>query len=132
MLPDMPDCLADVVEWKPASYTEHFMRSGFRDAELTVRAYHAAPSNIRHQFDSLVADITVSVIEVIKEVERLVNSGKQEVLPQIVNCQVKDLRTMVDEASGIINGTCRTHAHDDELFDNGSDAQHEIDAILNA
>ena len=133
MLPDMPDCLADVVEWQPISYAEHFQRSGFKDADLTVRAYHSAPPAIRSKFDSLIADITISLIEVIKEVERMIEGGDMHRLQTLVTSQVRDLRSMIDEASGIINNSCRLHQPHDDLFDiTASETQQEIDAILNA
>ena len=149
MLPDMPDCLADVVEWQPISYTEHFSKSGFHDAELTIKAYHSAPKDIRQDFDSLIADITVTVIEIIKQVEKIVEGGNFNDLRILVKSQVRELRSMIDAASGIINGADRVLTMNEDFFEEcdsgqdldsrkkpimptGSGSQDDIDAILNA
>ena len=140
MLPDMPDCVADVLEWQPVSYTEHFAKSGFKHADLTIRAYHAAPKAVRNAFDSLIADITVSVIEIIKQVEIAVELGDMNALRLIVMSQVRDLRGMIDEASGIINGVERVQTMNQDFFEDCSakakakseQTSAKIDAIFNA
>src|SRR3954467_14695886 len=42
MIPDMPDCFQDFLDWKPLSYREHFTASNFKARDLAITAYEAA------------------------------------------------------------------------------------------
>src|SRR5436305_880061 len=53
MIPDMPDCAADFLRWRPLSYREHFAASSFRARELAIAAYETADPAIRGKFDNL-------------------------------------------------------------------------------
>ena len=39
MIPDMPDCAIDFLEWRPLSYAEHFIASNFKGRDLAIEAY---------------------------------------------------------------------------------------------
>src|SRR3954447_17758670 len=58
MIPDMPDCAADFLTWRPLSYREHFAASNFRARELAIAAYDSADPSIRGEFDSLTGAMT--------------------------------------------------------------------------
>src|SRR3546814_10787267 len=47
MVPSMPECYRDAVEWRPKSYAQHFRDSCFSDAELAILAYENAPVDVR-------------------------------------------------------------------------------------
>mgnify|MGYP001277326055 FL=1 len=47
MLPDMPDCAEDVLDWQPLDYCGHFRQSAFKDKDLAILAYAAAPRAVR-------------------------------------------------------------------------------------
>src|SRR4051794_41759559 len=53
MIPDMPDCAADFLRWRPLSYREHFAASTFRARELAIEAYDSADPALRSEFDRL-------------------------------------------------------------------------------
>src|ERR1700743_1454020 len=53
MIPDMPECVEDFLAWQPLSYAEHFMASNFKAKDLAIKAYNAADSRIRAEFDSV-------------------------------------------------------------------------------
>src|ERR1700740_1106175 len=42
MIPDMPECAADFLSWRPLSYAEHFTASHFRARDLAIAAYDSA------------------------------------------------------------------------------------------
>ena len=46
MIPDMPECAEDFLEWHPLSYAEHFTASNFRARDLAIAAYETADPNI--------------------------------------------------------------------------------------
>ena len=39
MIPDMPECAEEFLEWQPRSYREHFAASNFRARELAIEAF---------------------------------------------------------------------------------------------
>ena len=49
----MPECLPDLMEWRPMSYQDHFAGSAFKDRELAVAAYDAADPVARTDLERL-------------------------------------------------------------------------------
>src|SRR5437588_12905439 len=45
LLPQTPECIVELIGWEPLSYEEHFAASHFKEKELAVAAYQAAPPN---------------------------------------------------------------------------------------
>ena len=64
MLPDMPDCAEDVLEWAPLDYEGHFKNSTFKDKNLAILAYGAAPANLREHLEQQVSEINALVGEI--------------------------------------------------------------------
>src|ERR1700754_3248055 len=58
MIPDMPECAEDFLDWYPLSYVEHFTLSNFKARELAISAYESADTDIRAQFDHITATMT--------------------------------------------------------------------------
>src|ERR1700722_1828062 len=58
MIPDMPDCAQDFLDWKPLSYPEHFRASNFKARDLAISAYNSADPTVRDEFDDLAATMT--------------------------------------------------------------------------
>src|ERR1700737_2477280 len=50
MIPDMPECAEDFLDWRPLSYAEHFTASNFRARDLAISAYNSADEHIRVEF----------------------------------------------------------------------------------
>ena len=42
MIPDMPECAEDFLDWQPLSYREHFTASNFKARDLAIAAYDSA------------------------------------------------------------------------------------------
>src|SRR3546814_20786633 len=63
MVPSMPECYRDAVEWRPKSYAQHFRASCFSDAELAILAYENAPENYRQAFDATHRHMDCPVLE---------------------------------------------------------------------
>ena len=61
MLPDMPDCAEDVLDWAPADYAEHFANSSFKDKDLAVLAWQAVPHQVRAHLVTVVMQIEAEV-----------------------------------------------------------------------
>src|SRR6202158_881733 len=58
MIPDMPECSEDFLEWQPLSYREHFTASNFRARDLAIEAYESADADVRAEFDQLTTAMT--------------------------------------------------------------------------
>src|SRR6201982_411706 len=58
MIPDMPDCAIDFLEWRPLSYSEHFHAPNFQARDLAISAYEQADPAIRAEFDQLTSTMT--------------------------------------------------------------------------
>lgn len=118
MLPELPDVYADIVAWEPVSYVQHFQNSGFAYADLAVRAYEAAPQNIRQDFDALISDINQSIIAGRQDIVEAFDQNDQVSVAKASLEMTNDLRLMIDTASAMINGTHKS-AQDqaDSIFD---------------
>src|ERR1700674_2838452 len=58
MIPDMPECAEDFLDWRPLSYREHFKASHFKARELAIEAYDSADAIIRAEFDNITSAMT--------------------------------------------------------------------------
>jgi hypothetical protein len=101
MIPDMPECVEDFLAWQPLSYAEHFMASNFKAKDLAIKAYNAADSRIRAEFDS-VTDAITSILTAVSAAMREATKDKtRETLAGQATGWVKPL---VMQAGSIING----------------------------
>src|SRR6476620_11585411 len=58
MIPDIPECADDFLEWHPLSYREHFAASNFKARELAISAYDSSDPALRTEFDNITATMT--------------------------------------------------------------------------
>jgi hypothetical protein len=74
MIPDMPECAEEFLEWQPRSYREHFAASNFRARELAIEAYDSANPQIRTEFDN----ITGAMISILAAVSQAMREASQD------------------------------------------------------
>ncbi|MBR9825897.1 MAG: hypothetical protein GYB36_08865 [Alphaproteobacteria bacterium] len=102
MLPDMPDCAEDVLEWRPASYAQHFEMSAFKDRELAIIAYEAAPRALRAHLETL-------ILQIDGEVQRAQDFLREATSPQICHAvaqmATEEIKPLIAAASGAIHGS---------------------------
>lgn len=122
MLAEMPDCIIDLVEWRPLTYPEHFHASNFKDRELAVQAYEAADLAVRARLDKL-AD-TMNMILVATR-DAILTPLSEPVANAVALEAVARLKPLVAEAGGVINGRTGASTETD------SSSQATIDALLN-
>src|ERR1700755_22591 len=58
MVPDMPECAEEFLDWRPLSYAEHFTASKFTARDRAISAYAAADPRVRAEFDDLTSAMT--------------------------------------------------------------------------
>ena len=101
MIPDMPECAKDFLEWHPMSYAEHFTKSNFKARDLAIEAYESADEHIRAEFDNITSAMT-SILTAVSEAMREAKQDKtRATLAEQATGWVKPLVAL---AGGIING----------------------------
>jgi hypothetical protein len=101
MIPDMPECAEEFLEWQPRSYREHFAASNFKARELAIEAYDSANPQIRTEFDNITGAMS-SILAAVSQAMREVHQDKtRTTLALQATGWVKPLAML---AGGIING----------------------------
>ena len=102
MVPDMPECAEDFLDWHPLSYAEHFTASNFKARDLAISAYDSADPAIRAEFDNITSAMT-SILTAVGSAMREVRQDKtRATLAEQATGWVKPLVAL---AGGIINGS---------------------------
>jgi hypothetical protein len=101
LIPDMPECANDFLEWHPLSYAEHFIASNFKGRDLAIEAYESADPELRAEFDhmtGLMTNILTAVSQAMREVTQ--DSTRTKLAVQALSW----LKELVQATGGIING----------------------------
>ena len=101
MVPDMPECASDFLEWSPLSYAEHFTASNFRARDLAIEAYEMADAKIRTEFDHLTDNMTRILTEVGSAMRQVQQDKSRVALAEQAIVWVKPLVMLT---AGVING----------------------------
>lgn len=101
MVPDMPDCVEDFMEWRPLSYVEHFTASQFAARDLAIAAYEDTDVNVRAEFDALTDMMTVILVQVGKAMGAVQHDSSRARLAVQATAW---LRPLVTQVGGVING----------------------------
>lgn len=127
MVPDMPDMIEEVLAWEPKSYEAHFAESGFRDKDLAIEAFDAAPDDLRAQFDALVACLDGNIFKTQEMLKTVDVEAPAPSLAEDVRVAVEKFHRLVEMISSVINGgTVKDTPEDTEI----SSAQADIDAMF--
>ena len=101
MVPDMPECADDFLDWRPLSYGEHFHASNFKARDLAIESYESADAIIRAEFDNITSAMT-SILTAVGDAMRKAQQDKtRAMLAEQATGWVKPLVAL---AGGIING----------------------------
>jgi hypothetical protein len=101
MIPDMPECTGDFLDWQPLSYAEHFTASNFKARDLAIAAYQSAEPRIRAEFDSI-TDAMTAIITAVGEAMREAQQNKTRA--RLAEQATGWVKPLVMQAGGIING----------------------------
>src|SRR5579872_7376379 len=101
MVPDMPECAEDFLNWRPLSYAEHFTASNFKARDLAIEAYNAADARIRDDFDNITFTMT-SILTAVGEAMREVQQEKIRI--RLAEQATGWVKPLVMQAGSIING----------------------------
>lgn len=101
MIPDMPDCAEDFLQWRPLSYAEHFTASNFKARDLAIDAYESADPTIRAEFDHLTGTMT-SILTAVGDAMR--ETQQDNTRTKLAEQATSWVKPLVSAAGGIING----------------------------
>ena len=101
MVPDMPECAEDFLDWRRCPIAEHFIASNFKARDLAIEAYEMAEPGIRAEFDKL-TDTMTSILTAVGAAMREAKQDKtRATLAEQATGWVKPLVML---AAGVING----------------------------
>ncbi len=123
MVPAMPDCAEDVLEWKSKTYAQHFEDSGFQEKELAIAAYQLADPDVRAQFEDMVADFD-ACMSAMQTLLRNGDPSTPDVQAMISQVLEQDMKPIVSRTNGIIHAGAAPDSSDT------SDAQAGIDRLF--
>ncbi len=95
----MPDCLPDLMAWRPMSYPEHFAHSSFKDRDLAIRAYQAADPAARGELERLADAMTTILLAA----RALLAAGDTADRVEAGRAAAQ-LRTLVAQAGAVVHG----------------------------
>lgn len=124
MLPMMPDCAPEVIDWQPRSYVEHFRQSHFKARDLAIAAYETVAADRRQTFERTIARLDRSMADL----KRLIVEAPMEALPlEAIQdlCEMR-IKPLLAHAMGLINGA----AVIDMVTEETGDAQSAVDALF--
>jgi hypothetical protein len=101
MIPDMPECSEDFLQWHPLSYAEHFTASNFKARDLAISAYESADPDVRAEFDQM----TDTMTSILREVSAAMAEATQDTTKaRLAEQAIGWLKPLVAAAGGVING----------------------------
>src|ERR1700751_6468635 len=101
MIPDMPECSEDFLQWRPLSYAEHFTASNFKARDLAIEAYEAADPVIRAEFDHVTGTMT-SILTAVGDAMR--EAQQDTTRTRLAEQATSWVKPLVTAAGGMING----------------------------
>jgi hypothetical protein len=105
MLPDMPDMLDEVDQWRFRTYCEHFTDSGLSFAGLAIEAYALAPRHLRQRFDTIATQMHMLIVETRSKLRYLLEDGRIDQFRDTAALHALQLQGMVDDGSAIVHGS---------------------------
>jgi hypothetical protein len=118
MLPDAPELLEEVEQWRFYTYVEHFQSSGLDFATLAIEAYAYAPADLKAVFEAKIAAMRGFVEDIARTLRHLYDAQEMETFAQFATQTVALLRMMQSEGNALIHGRGETLAQSaiDDMF----------------
>jgi hypothetical protein len=115
MVSAMPESIEEVLAWKPRSYQDHFLVTGFRERQLAIEAYEAADPDARNAFDAACTAIADAILALQDDI--LAGRFMAGLAPD----RASELYDLIAQANALILGettqTPSAQADIDALFD---------------
>ncbi len=109
----MPECLPDLMAWRPLDYRAHFARSTFKDRALALAAYEGASRRARRDLERL-ADAMTAILLATRDA---MASDTRGAAARAAARAAALLRPLVAQAGAVINGQVVAPDAVDTLFE---------------
>ncbi|MDR3424235.1 MAG: hypothetical protein P4M13_04030 [Alphaproteobacteria bacterium] len=117
MLPDAPDMLEEVEQWRFNDYVEHFKSSGLDFADIAIEAYAHSPPELREAFERKINGMRVFLEEAAHMLRRLYDAGETQTFSHVAQMVASLFRGMMEEGNAIVHGgSASTQADIDKMF----------------
>lgn len=100
---DHPAYMADIREWKPVSYCEHFRASSLPFSDLAIWAYEHAPVETLKSFETLVEHAVEMIFLCREELIDALRTRHPDTLRDELGEQTNDIRQTLDDAGKLID-----------------------------
>jgi len=123
LLPQMPECIVELIGWEPLSYEEHFQQSHFKDRELAIAAYEAADPIARVRLDELADTMNALLVATCEAFQK---RASLDAATHLASETATRLKPLVARAGAVING------YDIEKSDDMTTGEQQaaVDALL--
>ena len=101
LLPQMPECIVELIGWEPMDYEEHFANSHFKDKELAIAAYDAADPIARVRLEELADTMNALLVATCEAFQRRSSLDAANALAAETAARLKP---MIARAGAVING----------------------------
>ena len=115
-----PECLADLWDWRPKSYTEHFAASRFSNRDQVLAAYQGAEPAVRAAIDNAAEILNEALVKTRDIVLR--QRARPEAI-KAVEWSLTWLKPLIARTAAVINGTAAD-------IDQRQGTQAAVDAIF--
>ena len=105
-LPNMPELIAELLEWKPTTYNDYFRRSSLPGKESAIDAYSRLDGKFRRDFEEIVAEldrIATGAVASIRRHHRVKGNDDAEGLALSCEKFGAHLRGMLSKATNLVN-----------------------------
>src|ERR1700748_1360522 len=99
ILPEMPDIMDEIDNWRFKTYEQHFETSGLAFASLAIEAYAHVPPATREQFDQTIDMLRMTVEDARADLHETIASGNMEKLAILAADYAKQLQDFVEMGS---------------------------------
>lgn len=123
ILPSTPECFAEIADWQPKGYIEHFAQSGLRDAPVAMAAYLRVDPALKAAFLAIIEELNTVTLQAIEKVRATLPDIGDEGAA-ICNEAASEMRALLNEASALVNGTSAAPER------GGSETQDAINALF--
>ncbi|MDE2030311.1 MAG: hypothetical protein KGI97_07085, partial [Alphaproteobacteria bacterium] len=105
MLPEAPELLDEIDEWKFNTYVEHFQNSGLDFAVLAIEAYDYVPLDMKRAFERKIEAMRVFIVDCAQTLRHLHEAGETQAFATFARQAAEMFRFMMNEGGAIIHGT---------------------------
>lgn len=134
MVPDMPELAEDAFDWKPKSYVQHFLDSGFQAKELAVKAYEMSPEYFRNPFEQICAELDELITSTLNGLQatNVVERGFTPAAQTLIRMRIEAVQELLMKLNQIIHGKWESDELEPALekADESAQTQADIDKLF--